>query len=133
MNEAPRDIKLHKKSQELEIVFNSSSYRLSAEYLRTHSPSAEVKGHGPGQEILQLNKENVNIVDISVQGNYAIRISFDDGHDSGIYSWQYLKELGENKDILWKRYQEKVKSFSESEYTANLKWVNPATSPSNKK
>ena len=133
MNEAPRDIKLHKKSQELEIVFNSSSYRLSAEYLRTHSPSAEVKGHGPGQEILQLNKENVNIVDISVQGNYAIRISFDDGHDSGIYSWQYLKELGENKNILWKRYQEKVKSFTESEYTANLKWVNPATSPSNKK
>ncbi len=82
---------------------------MSCEYLRVHSPSAEVQGHGPGQEVLQLNMENVNIDDIEAVGNYAIKPKFDDGHDTGIYSWDTLYILGKNQQENWARYLDKLK------------------------
>lgn len=101
----PTDINLHQKSRVLEIAFDDgSNYELSCEYLRVNSPSAEVQGHGPGQEVLQLDKENVNITGIEPVGNYAIKLEFDDGHNSGIYSWETLYVLGKNKEELWADY-----------------------------
>lgn len=105
---APKKIELHRKSQELEVSFTDQNYRFSAEFLRVHSPSAEVKGHGPGQEVLQHGKQFVGIQSLEANGRYAIRILFDDGHDSGIYSWSYLEELGERKDTMWQDYLEKL-------------------------
>lgn len=81
---------------------------MSCEYLRVHSPSAEVQGHGPGQEVLQVGKENVNINSIEPVGNYAIKPVFDDGHDSGIFSWDTLYVLGVNQQENWKRYLENL-------------------------
>lgn len=101
----PTDITLHQSSRRLEIIFNDgSTFQLPYEYLRVYSPSAEVRGHGPGQEILQLNKQHVNIVGIEPIGNYAIQPSFSDGHNTGIYSWDYLYRLGQNQDKLWADY-----------------------------
>ena len=101
----PKEIKLHRKSAKLELTYaERESVVLSAEFLRVHSPSAEVRGHGRGQEILQTGKRNVTIEYIEAVGNYAIKLSFNDGHDSGIYSWDYLVELGENKGSLWQDY-----------------------------
>ena len=91
----PTDINLHQQSKILELSFDDGSkFELPCEYLRVYSPSAEVRGHGPGQEILQLGKENVNITAINPIGNYAIQIDFDDDHKTGIYSWDTLYELG---------------------------------------
>lgn len=105
----PTDIKLHQKSHKLEIAFDDGKrYELSCEYLRVHSPSAEVQGHGPGQEILQVGKENVNIEGIEPVGNYAIALLFDDGHDSGIYSWETLYDLGEHYDEYWPKYLKRL-------------------------
>ena len=81
---------------------------MSCEYLRVNSPSAEVQGHGPGQEVLQLNKENVNITEIEAVGNYAIKPVFDDGHNSGIFSWETLYVLGKNQEQNWSDYLEKL-------------------------
>ena len=101
----PVSINLHQKSRILSITFDDgSNFDLSCEYLRVHSPSAEVKGHGPGQEVLQVGKENVNITNIEPAGNYAVRLNFDDGHNTGLYSWEYLYELGKNHDINWEKY-----------------------------
>lgn len=101
----PQQIKLHKKSRLLELRYaDGSHYQLSCEFLRVFSPSAEVRGHGRGQEVLQTGKLNVEIRDIIAVGNYAIQLVFDDGHDSGIYSWRYLRELGENYQTLWEGY-----------------------------
>ena len=98
-------ISLHKKSRILEIVYdNDISFKLPCEYLRVFSPSADVKGHGPGQEILQLGKENANIKEIEPVGNYAVRLIFNDGHDTGLYTWDYLYELGENYENNWTNY-----------------------------
>ena len=95
----PTDIKLHQKSRILEISFDEgSTFELSCELLRVYSPSAEVKGHGPGQGVLQISKEQVNITEIDPVGNYAVRLVFDDGHNSGIYSWDYLYDLGSKRD-----------------------------------
>lgn len=106
---APTDIKLHKKSATLELVYaDQTSNTLSAEFLRVHSPSAEVRGHGKGQEILQTGKRQVKIVNLEIVGNYAIKINFDDGHNSGIYSWNYLQELAGNFDKLWSEYLVKL-------------------------
>ena len=105
----PVSINLHKKSRMLEISFDDGSvFNLSCEFLRINSPSAEVKGHGPGQEVLQTGKENVAINDIEPVGNYGIKPSFDDGHDSGIYSWDYLYELGRNHDKYWREYLDEL-------------------------
>ncbi len=93
----PTEINLHKLSRILELSFeDGSSFQLPVEYLRVYSPSAEVQGHGPGQEVLQVGKEDVNIDSIEPIGHYAVKLAFDDNHDSGIYSWDYLYELGAN-------------------------------------
>ncbi|MDA8190466.1 gamma-butyrobetaine hydroxylase family protein [Acidiferrobacter thiooxydans] len=101
----PTDIKLHQKSRILEVTFaDGSRFELPAEYLRVYSPSAEVRGHGPGQEVLQVGKQSVNIVAIEPVGTYAVLLRFDDGHDTGIYSWDLLYNLGIHQDRLWREY-----------------------------
>jgi DUF971 family protein len=101
----PTEINLHRKSRVLELTFDDGSrFRLPCEYLRVYSPSAEVRGHGPGEEVLQLGKENVNIAQIEPVGTYAVCLHFDDGHNTGIYSWDTLYNLGKHQDALWKEY-----------------------------
>lgn len=104
-NIKPSEIFLHQKSHILEISFDDGAhFRFSCEYLRVYSPSAEVQGHAPGQEVLQIGKEHVNIRDIEPVGNYAVILHFDDGHNTGIYSWQTLYSLGINQDLFWQDY-----------------------------
>jgi DUF971 family protein len=111
----PTEINFHKVSRTLEIEFNDGAkFSLPAEYLRVYSPSAEVQGHGPGQEVLQLGKEDVNIAQLEPVGHYAINLIFDDNHDTGIYSWDYLYQLGAHYDKKWATYLERLK---ESGYT----------------
>jgi DUF971 family protein len=101
----PTLIKLHSKSRELELAWDDGvNCSLSCEFLRVHSPSAEVQGHGPGQEVLQVGKKDVAVTDVRPVGNYALQLVFDDGHDSGIYSWRYLRELCDNREALWEKY-----------------------------
>lgn len=100
----PEAIKFHQQSQRLELVYDGTAYQLSAEFLRVHSPSAEVRGHGVGQEILQSGKQQVKIDRIEPQGNYALRLIFDDGHDSGLYSWTFLHTLCVEQETLWQTY-----------------------------
>jgi DUF971 family protein len=101
----PTDVKLHQASRVLELVFpNGRHFRLPYEFLRVHSPSAEVRGHGPGQEVLQPGKRDVTIQSVEPVGHYALRPTFSDGHSTGIYSWEYLYELGERQDTLWRDY-----------------------------
>ncbi|MFM9967953.1 MAG: gamma-butyrobetaine hydroxylase-like domain-containing protein [Burkholderiales bacterium] len=101
----PTEIKLHQKSRLMEVTFaNGMHFSLPYEFLRVYSPSAEVRGHGQGQEVLQTGKKNVDIVDIEAVGSYAIQPKFSDGHDTGIYSWDYLYELGISQDKRWKEY-----------------------------
>ncbi|MBV1919115.1 MAG: DUF971 domain-containing protein [Pseudomonadales bacterium] len=122
---APSQIKLHKKSQTLELVFNDQLYVLSSEFLRVLSPSAEVRGHGKGQEVLQTGKKFVEISDITATGNYAIKLTFNDGHDSGIYSWDYLLELGKNKEYLWQQYLQQIEAAGASRAPAEIgRWSN---------
>ena len=105
----PIDIKLHQKSRLLEIVFDDNTEcMLSCEFLRVYSPSAEVRGHGAGQEVLQTGKEDVNIVGIEPVGNYAVKLIFSDGHDTGLYSWDYLHNLASNYEALWLEYVAKL-------------------------
>lgn len=105
----PTDINLHQKSKVLEISFDDGkTFQLPCEFLRVYSPSAEVRGHGPGQEVLQIGKEKVNIKSLEPVGNYAIQIEFDDGHSTGIYSWETLYQLGDNKEALWQEYLERL-------------------------
>lgn len=106
----PVSINLHKKSRILEISFDEgSTFELSCEMLRVLSPSAEVSGHGSGQAVLQLGKEEINITDIEPVGNYAIKLVFDDGHHTGLYTWDYLYDLGNNKDDYWQEYLQALK------------------------
>ena len=105
----PTEIQLHQKSRMLEIVFDDGArFELSCEYLRVYSPSAEVAGHGPGQEVLQIGKEDVNITAIQPVGNYAVQLVFDDNHDSGLYSWEYLYELGSKQEQKWQQYLDRL-------------------------
>lgn len=107
---SPIEIQLHQKSRVLEIAFDDGKrFKLSCEYLRVHSPSAEVAGHGPGQEVLQIGKEDVSINAIESVGNYAVQLIFDDNHDTGIYSWDYLYELGEHQQEKWQLYLHRLK------------------------
>lgn len=113
MSDAPRptDIKLHQKSRLLEISFDDgATFQMPCEYLRVYSPSAEVRGHGPGQEVLQLGKEEVNITAIEPVGSYAVKLEFDDGHNTGLYSWQTLYGLGANQETLWQEYLDRLES-----------------------
>lgn len=106
----PTEIHLHQKSRMLEIAFDDGKrFKLSCEYLRVHSPSAEVAGHGPGQGVLQVGKEDVGINAIEQVGNYAVQLVFDDNHDTGIFSWEYLYELGIDQEQKWQRYLERLK------------------------
>ena len=105
----PLEIKLHQSSKLLEIKFNNlTECMLSCEFLRVYSPSAEVRGHGPGQETLQIHKENVGIENIEPIGQYAIKLTFSDGHNTGIYSWDYLYELAATYDVMWEEYLRKL-------------------------
>tara|TARA_B100001175_G_C19408880_1_gene590074 strand:+ start:764 stop:1132 length:369 start_codon:yes stop_codon:yes gene_type:complete len=105
----PTKIVLHQQSRMLEVAFNDDRmFNLSCEYLRVFSPSAEVRGHGPGQEVLQIGKENVNISAVESVGAYAVKLIFDDGHDSGIYSWETLYELGSQQEAYWQAYLEEL-------------------------
>ena len=101
----PTEIILHRKSKTLELAFDDGQrFQLPFEFLRVMSPSAEVKGHGPGQEVLQVGKRNVLLSEIEPVGSYAIKLVFDDGHDSGLYTWEYLHQLGSNQQALWQDY-----------------------------
>lgn len=105
----PTEIQLHQQSRVLEIHFDDGArFELPCEYLRVLSPSAEVRGHMPGQEKLQVGKEQVNITDIQPVGNYAIKIFFDDGHKTGLYDWNYLYELGRKRSVLWADYIDRL-------------------------
>ncbi len=111
MNESPGtehwpvEIRLKQAEKVLEIEFDDGkNFALRAEYLRVESPSAEVQGHGPGQKQIVAQRRHVGIMDVEAVGNYAIRIRFDDLHDTGIYSWKYLRELGENEETIWREY-----------------------------
>lgn len=106
----PVNIKLHQKSRILELEYEDGMhFELACEYLRVYSPSADVKGHGPGQEVLQTGKENVNIKEIEPIGNYAVKLIFDDGHSTGLYSWGYLYELGVDQESNWISYLDALK------------------------
>jgi DUF971 family protein len=101
----PTEIKLHQVSKVLEIAFDDGrQFRLPCEYLRVFSPSAEVRGHGPGQEVLQWGKRDVGIASVEPVGVYAVKLAFTDGHDTGIFSWDYLYELGLKQEFNWKTY-----------------------------
>jgi DUF971 family protein len=105
----PTEIKLRTRSRVLEVAFDDGSrFELQFEYLRVFSPSAEVRGHGPGQETLQLGKHEVMVKSVDPVGNYAVRLVFDDGHDSGIYTWEYLRELGTTFGEKWFGYLERL-------------------------
>ena len=105
----PTDIVLHSASKTLEVSFdNGQSFRLPFELLRVYSPSAEVQGHGPGQEVLQTGKRNVGILSLEPVGNYGVQPAFSDGHNSGIYSWDYLHFLGVNQENLWAQYEQRL-------------------------
>lgn len=105
----PTEIRLRKTSRLLVVSFDDDSeFHFSFEYLRVHSPSAEVKGHGPGQETLQIGKEHVAITAVEPVGHYAVRLVFDDGHDSGLFTWDYLYELGNNMTANWRSYLDRL-------------------------
>ena len=111
----PTDITLHQKSRVMEIIFaDGRTFRLPYEFLRVYSPSAEVRGHGPGQEVLQVGKRNVEIRALEPVGSYAVQPQFSDGHSTGIYSWEYLYELGENQEKLWAEYLAKLSASGAS-------------------
>jgi len=108
---SPTEIKLHQKSRVLEIAFaDGKRFTLPFEFLRVYSPSAEVRGHGPGQEVLQLGKKDVEITQIEPVGSYAVQLVFSDGHDSGLYSWDYLYNLGVNQDSMWTHYLQRLEA-----------------------
>ena len=111
----PTEIRLHQKSRVLEIAYaDGKSFRLPCEFLRVYSPSAEVRGHGPGQEVLQTGKKNVEITRIDPVGNYAVQLAFSDGHDTGIYSWDLLYDYGLHQPEMWQQYLERMKEAGAS-------------------
>ncbi len=107
----PTEITLHQKSRVLEISFSDGHrFELPYEFLRVYSPSAEVRGHGPGQEVLQVGKKEIDILNLEPVGSYAVQPHFSDGHATGIYSWDYLYELGTNRQTLWEAYLARLKA-----------------------
>ncbi|MGC2518931.1 MAG: DUF971 domain-containing protein [Burkholderiales bacterium] len=115
----PTEIRLHQKSRVLEIMFSDGAhFELPFELLRVYSPSAEVRGHGPGQEVLQPGKKEVEISSLEPVGSYAVQPQFSDGHNTGIYSWDYLYELGTDHDALWRKYLERLESAGASREAA---------------
>ena len=117
----PTEIKLHQKSRLLEVVFaDGKAFRLPCEFLRVYSPSAEVRGHGPGQEVLQVGKQDVEITRVEPVGQYAIQLSFSDGHDTGIYSWDLLYDYGLNQEEMWQHYLRRMKEAGASREPASV-------------
>jgi DUF971 family protein len=111
----PTEIKLHQASRLMELTFaDGTTFRLPYEFLRVYSPSAEVRGHGPGQETLQVGKRDVTIPEVEAVGHYAIRPKFSDGHETGIYSWDYLYELGSRQEAMWDQYLKRLDAASAS-------------------
>ena len=111
MDYTPTEIRLQKKSRQIVIAFDDGNrFELSFEFLRVNSPSAEVKGHGPGQEVLQTGKEHVQVTAIEPVGHYAVRLVFDDGHDTGLFTWKYLYDLGAERDSKWQAYLDRLKA-----------------------
>ncbi|MGL6160896.1 gamma-butyrobetaine hydroxylase-like domain-containing protein [Microbulbifer sp.] len=104
----PKKIRLNRTEKNLQLLFDDAEYTLPAEYLRVHSPSAEVRGHGAGEPLLVSGKMHVGIESVETAGRYALKIVFDDGHDSGIYTWEYLRELGENYAANWDAYLQRL-------------------------
>ncbi len=111
----PTEIKMHQQSKLMEVSFSDgANFKLPFEYLRVYSPSAEVRGHGPGEETLQTGKRNVDITNLAAVGNYAVQPTFSDGHDSGIYSWDLLYDLGINQESYWQAYLIRLDAAGES-------------------
>jgi len=111
----PTEINLHQVSRVLDIAFEDGArFSLPVEYLRVYSPSAEVRGHGPGQEVLQVGKREVNVKAIDPVGTYGVKLVFTDGHDTGIYSWEYLYDLGKRQDGYWKTYLSRLAEAGKS-------------------
>lgn len=111
MSPVPVEIRLRRKSRRLLVRFDDEScFDLPFEYLRVYSPSAEVKGHGPGQEVLQTGKEDVRVTAIEPIGHYAVQLVFDDGHDTGLYTWAYLYELGRDQEVNWQAYLDRLEA-----------------------
>jgi DUF971 family protein len=111
----PTEITLHQRSRVMEISFSDGKrFSLPYELLRVYSPSAEVRGHGPGQETLQAGKKDVEIVSVEPVGTYAIQPRFSDGHDSGLFSWDYLYDLGARQEVLWKQYLTRLEAAGAS-------------------
>lgn len=126
----PTEIILHQKSRHLEIAFDDGArLKLPFEFLRVMSPSAEVRGHGPGQEVLQSGKREVMLTGIEPVGSYAIKLVFDDGHDSGLYTWEYLHELGENQETLWQDYLKQLEAAGLSREPGTTQYVLPPPVP----
>ncbi|MFK8030173.1 MAG: gamma-butyrobetaine hydroxylase-like domain-containing protein [Gammaproteobacteria bacterium] len=119
MKHHPTEIKIRKASKLLEVAFDEERFVMPFEYLRVFSPSAEVRGHGPGQEVLQVGKQDVNITRIEPTGSYGVRLVFSDGHNSGIYSWDVLYDLGENQDNNWNSYIEQLEQAGQSRTEAS--------------
>ena len=118
----PTEIKLHQKSRILEIAFaNGVGFRLPFEFLRVYSPSAEVRGHGPGQEVLQVGKKDVEITRVEPVGSYAVQFTFSDGHDTGIYSWDLLYDYGRRQEEMWRHYLKRMEEAGASREPAKAK------------
>lgn len=117
----PTDIKLHRKSRLLEVVWPDRTDRLPLEYLRVFSPSAEVRGHGGGEPMLVAGKREVNVTALEPVGRYAVRLRFDDGHDTGLYTWPALRELADDHDRAWARYLERLAEHGMSRDNAVVK------------
>lgn len=115
MSEAPTGIRLRRQSRLLELTWaDGAMHELPCEYLRVYSPSAEVRGHGAGDRILQTGKKQVNVTAVEAVGNYAIKLVFDDGHDTGIYTWAFLRELGDDQASMWQTYLEELEAANAS-------------------
>ena len=111
MSATPTEIRLQKKLRQIAVQFDDDAvFELPFEYLRVFSPSAEVKGHGPGQDVLQTGKEDVVVTAIEPIGHYAVRLVFSDGHDTGLYTWQYLYELGQQRTANWQSYLDRLRA-----------------------
>ncbi|MBM3397192.1 MAG: DUF971 domain-containing protein [Betaproteobacteria bacterium] len=107
----PESLTLHGQTRVLEIGFSDGAqFRIPFELMRVYSPSAEVQGHGPGQEVLQTGKRDVGILEIEPVGNYAVKPTFSDGHESGLFTWEYLYFLGDQQDALWKQYEDRLQA-----------------------
>jgi DUF971 family protein len=118
----PTELKLHRKSRVLEIAYSDGKvFRLPCEFLRVYSPSAEVRGHGPGQEVLQVGKCGVEITGIEPVGSYAVQLIFSDGHNTGIYSWDLLYDYGMRHDEMWRHYLQRMEEAGASREPATGK------------